>query len=255
MFNAMKKFLYAVAAIVASMMMSVSCDDMTDQEKEESAEALTKVILAGEWGCISITDTETGAPLLGESLSFTDEQGRPVTVWVLNLDGTYFVSPNRVWKDVILNGYWDVSERSIKLWTDEENSEESYEIVSYENELLTLNSGKFTMVLKRLTDADKCPQLSSIEFLEALSNDGKLHIDPRIGLSAGKYYQLTWKYNPENYEPYNLLHWTSSNPDVATVTEDGRVYPAEGMTSGQTTITLECDCVRQDITINFQVIN
>ena len=255
MYNTMKKLLCAFAAVAALMTMTVSCDDMTDQEKEQSAEALTKLILAGEWGCMSITDTETGAPILGESISFIDDLGRPVTVWVLNLDGTCFTAPNRVWKDVILNGYWDVSETSVLFWTDAENSKEVYEIVSYENELLTLKTGQLTMVLKRLTDADKCPQLKSIAFLDMLSIDGKLHIDPRIGLTAGKYHQLSWKYDPEDYEPYNLLRWTSSNPEVATVTEDGRVYPAEGMTSGQTTITLECDCVRQDITINFQVIN
>ena len=255
MYNTMKKLLCAFAAVAALMTMTVSCDDMTDQEKEQSAEALTKLILAGEWGCMSITDTETGAPILGESISFIDDLGRPVTVWVLNLDGTCFTAPNRVWKDVILNGYWDVSETSVLFWTDAENSKEVYEIVSYENELLTLNSGKFTMVLKRLTDADKCPQLKSIAFLDMLSIDGKLHIDPRIGLTAGKYHQLSWKYDPEDYEPYNLLRWTSSNPEVATVTEDGRVYPAEGMTSGETTISLDCDCVKQDITIVFQVIN
>ena len=255
MYNTMKKLLCAFAAVAALMTMTVSCDDMTDQEKEQSAEALTKLILAGEWGCMSITDTETGAPILGESISFIDDLGRPVTVWVLNLDGPCFTAPNRVWKDVILNGYWDVSETSVLFWTDAENSKEVYEIVSYENELLTLKTGQLTMVLKRLTDADKCPQLKSIAFLDMLSIDGKLHIDPRIGLTAGKYHQLSWKYDPEDYEPYNLLRWTSSNPEVATVTEDGRVYPAEGMTSGETTISLDCDCVKQDITIVFQVIN
>ena len=45
----MKKFFIAFAAFATALMMTVSCDEITDEQKD----GLTKVLLAGEYGVIS----------------------------------------------------------------------------------------------------------------------------------------------------------------------------------------------------------
>ena len=46
----------------------------------------------------------------------------------------------------------------------------------------------------------------------------------------------------------------SSNPEVATVV-DGYLRPADGVTSGETTITVMCDYLEASITVVLQVVN
>ena len=109
------------------------------------------------------------------------------------------------------------------------------------------------IVLKRLSDTDKYPQLQSVEFDHNLAHDGKLHIDPSQDLTAGTY-KLDLKYDPEDYEPFDLVEWTSSKPEVATIS-NGYLRPAEGVTSGETTITVWCDYLEASITVVLQVVN
>ena len=46
----------------------------------------------------------------------------------------------------------------------------------------------------------------------------------------------------------------SSNPEVATVV-DGYLRPADGVTSGETIITVMCDYLEASITVVLQVVN
>lgn len=254
----MKKIFYAFAALAAAMTLSVSCDpDMTDDEKKEAADNFTKVLLAGEYGVISVTATN---PEADNGIGFGEdellyEDGKPRMVWIFNLDGTQYQAFNRVWKKRITTGTWDVSETTIVTKVDGPDAPEStYEIVSFENDLLTLQAKDAKIVLKRLSDTDKYPQLQSVEFAHNLANDGKLYIDPRIELNATGTYELKLKYDPEDYEPFDDVSWESSNPEVATVV-DGYLRPAEGVTSGETTITVSCDYLEASITVVLQVVN
>lgn len=254
----MKKIFYAFAALAAAMTLSVSCDpDMTDEEKKEAADNFTKVLLAGEYGVISVTETNPEADNgngFGED-ELLYEDGKPRMVWVFNLDGTQYLAFNRVWKKRITTGTWDVSETTLVTKVDDPDAPEStFEIVSFENDLLTLQTKDAKIVLKRLSDTDKYPQLQSVEFAHNLANDGKLYIDPRIELNATGTYELKLKYDPEDYEPFDDVSWESSNPEVATVV-DGYLRPAEGVTSGETTITVSCDYLEASITVVLQVVN
>lgn len=257
----MKRLINILVALSATFALSVSCYEMTDEEKENAGNAFSKVLIAGEYGVVSLDgESEDGndLPLFGDGVSYTDEKGRPTIIWVLNLDGTYFIAPNRVWKNVYGKGTWEVSKDEIHFKADLsaiETSVDKVKIKSFKDGLLTLQDEKITVVLKRLADADKCPQLKSVEFVANLSNDGKLYIDPSLELNSAGYYKLDWKYDPQDYEPYNTLKWTSSNPEVATVNDEGYVRPGEGVNSGETTITLECDYVKSEITLKFFEVN
>lgn len=254
----MKKFFYAFAALAAASMLFLSCDpDMTDDEKKEAADNFTKVLLAGEYGVISMTATNPEADNdngFGED-ELLYEDGKPKMVWIFNLDGTQYLAYNRVWQKRLATGTWDVSETTIVTKVDDPDAPEStYEIVSFENDLLTLQTKDAKIVLKRLSDTDKYPQLQSVEFDHNLAHDGKLHIDPSMELNAGGTYELKLKYDPEDYEPFDLVEWTSSKPEVATIS-NGYLRPAEGVTSGETTITVWCDYVEASITVVLQDIN
>ena len=244
----MKRIFYSFAALAAAMTLSVSCDP---------ADNFTKVLLAGEYGVISITETNPEADNgngFGED-ELLYEDGKPRMVWIFNLDGTQYLAFNRVWKKRITTGTWDVSETTLVTKVDDPDAPETtYEIVSFENDLLTLQTKKAKIVLKRLSDADKYPQLQSVEFAHNLANDGKLYIDPRIELNAVGTYELKLKYDPEDYEPFDDVSWESSNPEVATVV-DGYLRPAEGVTSGETTITVSCDYLEASITVVLKDIN
>ena len=96
---------------------------------------------------------------------------------------------------------------------DPDAPESTFEIVSFENDLLTLQTKDAKIVLKRLSDTDKYPQLQSVEFDHNLAHDGKLHIDPSQDLTAGTF-ELELKYDPEDYEPFDDVSWESSNPEV-----------------------------------------
>lgn len=234
--------------LAALAVMVLSCDDMTQEQKD----GLTRVLLAGEYGVISMTniDTEEG---FGEDLCLY-EDGKPITVWVLNLDGTYFIANNRVWKKHLMDGTWDVSEKTLNTESPQEAS--SYEIVSFDDGLLTLKHDQVKIVLKRLTDADKCPQLNSIRFtgLDNYVNNGKVVLDPRIQFTDGSY-QLTWTYDPETYVPFDDPTFSSSNTKVATVSNSGVITMAQGVTAGETTITVRCDCVEASVDLKFYVVN
>ena len=239
-----------LAALAVMFTMALSCENMTQEEKDE----LTGFLLAGEYGVISMTDIdmENG---FSEDLCLYDD-GKPIIVWMLNLDGTYFIANNRVWKNHYMDGTWDVSEKilNMSLKTDSEIS--SYEIVSFENGLLTLKLDQLMVVLKRLTDADKYPQLESISFtgLDNYMNNGKVVLDPRIQFTNGSY-KLTWKYDPETYVPFADPTFTSSNPLVATVNNDGVLTMAQGVSEGETTITVRCDYVEASVDLKFIVVN
>ena len=239
-----------LAALAVMFTMALSCENMTQEEKDE----LTGFLLAGEYGVISMTDIdiENG---FSEDLCLYDD-GKPIVVWMLNLDGTYFIANNRVWKNHYMDGTWDVSENilNMSLKTDSEIS--SYEIVSFENGLLTLKLDQLMVVLKRLTDADKYPQLESISFtgLDNYMNNGKVVLDPRIQFTDGSY-KLTWKYDPETYVPFADPTFTSSNPLVATVNNDGVLTMAQGVSEGETTITVRCDYVEASVDLKFIVVN
>ena len=254
----MKKIFYAFAALAAAMTLSVSCDpDMTDDEKKEAADNFTKVLLAGEYGVISMTATN---PEADNGIGFGEdellyEDGKPKMVWIFNLDGTQYLAYNRVWQKRITTGTWDVSETTLVTKVDGPDAPETtFEIVSFENDLLTLQTKDAKIVLKRLSDTDKYPQLQSVEFKHNLAHDGKLYIDPRQELNAVGTYELKLKYDPEDYEPFDDVSWESSNPEVATVV-DGYLRPAEGVTSGETTITVSCDYLEASITVVLQVVN
>ena len=244
----MKRIFYSFVALAAAMTLSVSCDP---------ADNFTKVLLAGEYGVISMTatnpETDNGIGFGEDELLYED--GKPKMVWIFTLDGTQYLAFNRVWKKRITTGTWDVSETTLVTKVDDPDAPEStYEIVSFENDLLTLQTKDAKIVLKRLSDTDKYPQLQSVEFDHNLANDGKLYIDPRIELNAVGTYELKLKYDPENYEPFDDVSWESSNPEVATVV-DGYLRPAEGVTSGETTITVWCDYLEASITVVLKVIN
>lgn len=255
----MKKLIKILVSALAVLSISAACSDMSEEQKKESGDAFSKAVLAGEYGVVNITGTadggETELPLFGDNLSFTDDKGRPVTVLVLGIDGTWFMAPNRVWKHIYSKGLWDVSSDELQLKGESESEpDETYKITDFKDNCLYLKNGNATMVLKRLSEADKCQQLKSIEFVENVSG-GKLTIDPRIELTNGAY-KLTWKYDPEDYEPYNDVRFTSSNSEVATVNSEGYVTPVESVGTGQTTtITIFCDYVQADITLEFFTVN
>lgn len=257
----MKRLFYSFAALAATSMLFLACDpDMTDEEKKQAADEFTKVALAGEYGVMNITGTDedgTDSPLFGDFATYVDEDGRPITIMVLSLNGTYYMAPNRVWRDILISGLWDVVDGELQMRNSldaEVRPANKYKIVSAEGGYLILEQGQLTITLKRLDDADRCPQLQSVEFDHNLAHDGKLYIDPRIELNAGGTYKLELKYDPEDYEPYDDVSWESSNPEVATVV-DGYLRPAEGVTSGETTITVWCDYVEASITVVLQVVN
>lgn len=254
----MKRLFYSFAALAAAMTLSVSCDpDMTDEEKKQAADEFTKLALAGEYGVISMTATNPEADNgngFGED-ELLYEDGKPRMVWIFNLDGTQYLAYNRVWQKRLATGTWDVSETTLVTKVDDPDAPEStFEIVSFENDLLTLQTKDAKIVLKRLSDTDKYPQLQSVEFDHNLAHDGKLYIDPRQQLNAVGTYKLDLKYDPEDYEPFDDVSWESSNTEVATVV-DGYLRPAEGVTSGETTITVWCDYLEASITVVLQVVN
>ena len=173
----------------------------------------------------------------------------------MSFDGQSDVSSRPPMKKRITTGTWDVSETTLVTKVDDPDAPEStFEIVSFENDLLTLQTKDAKIVLKRLSDTDKYPQLQSVEFDHNLAHDGKLYIDPRQQLNAVRTYELKLKYDPEDYEPFDDVSWESSNPEVATVV-DGYLRPAEGVTSGETTITVWCDYVEASITVVLKDIN
>lgn len=260
----MKRLLNSFLLIFAATFpLLLSCDkeNMSEKEKEDAASVFTKVALAGEYGVMNITGTndqgETDLPLFGDHLSFTDQQGRPVTIMVLDVEGTWYAAMNRVWKDVLVSGTWDVVSDELHLkGNTAADPDEKYRIKDFKDGLLYLENGNLTLVLKRLTDADKCPQLKSVEFLANIANDGKLYIDPSVELNAAGTYKLNWKYDPQDYEPYKELSFTSSDPEVATVDSEGYVRPAQGLGAGETTtIRLWCDYVEAEIQLYFYEIN
>ena len=247
----MKKFFIAFAAFATALMMTVSCDEITDEQKD----GLTKVLLAGEYGVISMTNVDIDEGFDGEDLIYED--GKPRLVWVLNLDGTQFMAYNRVWKKKLTTGTWDVSGTTFVAKTDIESApENSYEIVSFENNFLTLRTEKAKLVLKRLTDADKYAQLQSISFTGLnVAQDGKVHLDPKQDLTQDGQIQLSWTYDPEGYEPFDDPVLTSSNESVATVSDSGLVTLKEGVTEGETKITVRCDYVEASVTLKFYIVN
>ena len=99
----MKRFFFTLAAIAAAFTLTTSCEDVTDEQKD----GLTKVLLAGEYGVISMTNVDTDEGFDEED--FIYEDGKPRLVWVLNLDGTQYMAYNRVWKKKLTTGTWDVS--------------------------------------------------------------------------------------------------------------------------------------------------
>ena len=239
-----------LATLAVMLTMVPSCDDMTQEQKD----GLTRVLLAGEYGVISMTNLDTGDGF-GEDMCLYDD-GKPVTVWVLNLDGTYFIAKNKVWKKHLLDGTWDVSEKTLNTLSESQPEADSYEILSFDNGLLTLKSGQVKIVLKRLTDADKCPQLNSIRFtgFDNYVNNGKVVLDPRQQFTDGSY-QLTWAYDPVNYVPLDDPTFSSSDPSVATVSESGVITMAPGVLNGETTITIKCDYVEASVDLKFYVVN
>ena len=249
----MKKVIYLIAASFAVLTMSISCDDMTDDEKKDAADALTKFALAGEWGCINTIDRQTNEPLFGET-SLLDEQGRPLTIWVYNLDGTFYSALNRVWSRHLTEGTWKIDGTKLTMSGDYTDSPEEFELLDYKDDVLTIGSEDYLMLLKRLDAADKCPQLKSVEFTNYTHVDGELYLDPRQSFTNGVY-KLTWKYDPEDYEPFYALSFTSSNPSVATVDDNGNLRLVEGVTKGETTVVLTCDDVKAEIVVNLEVIN
>lgn len=244
-------------ALAAALTLSVSCDDMTEEEKNEAGNLFAKFLLTGEYGVLNIADVGSDDSAFGDGISYIDENGKPIVIWVFNLDGTFYSAPNRVWKDKILDGTWKVVKDELQLnltGIEETRPGDKYKIVSFEDDILTLQSEKVKYVLKRLTDDDKYTQLQAVHFAAQLDNNGKLTIDPSLELNAAGNYELIWWYEPQDYEPYYGLQWSSSNPEIATV-KNGFVRPAEGVNSGETTITLICDCVETEITVRFYEVN
>ena len=249
-----KKFITScwggLATLVVMLTMVISCDDITQEQKD----GLTRVLLAGEYGVISMTNIDTGEGF-GEDLCLY-EDGKPIMVWMLNLDGTYFTAYNKVWKKHVVDGTWDVSEKTLNMSTESYQEASSYEIVSFDDGLLTLKYDQVKIVLKRLTDADMYPQLNSIRFtgLDNYVNNGKVVLDPRIQFTDGSY-QLTWTYDPETYVPFDDPTFSSSNPSVATVSDSGVLTMAQGVSVGETTITIRCDYVEASVDLKFIVVN
>lgn len=252
----MKKIFYMMALLSAALTLGVACDEpLTEEEKEQVQDGIVTVAMVGEWGCVDIIYNETDESFNEADLDLFDEQGRPIVVYVFNLDGSYYSAINRVWNDHLTEGSWRVEDGYLYLdHTVPEALSESYKLVSFEDEILTMDDGEYTIKLKRLSEADKCVQLNSVEFTNSLSHDGKLHIDPNQQLENGAY-QLYWKYDPEDYEPYSALVFRSSNEEVAYVDDEGRLFPTDGLTKGSTTITIVCDCVEASIDVEFEVIN
>jgi len=200
------------------------------------------------------TDNGNG---FGESV-LVGKDGKPMLVWVFNLDGTQFIAYNRVWKKRLVAGAWDVSGTTLVTQADVETAPEtSFEIISFENGLLTIQTDETKIVLKRLTDADKYAQLQSISFtgLDVDPQDGKVYLDTKQNLSQGGLLQLSWVYDPEGYEPYDDPIFSSSNELVATVSDSGVVTLVQGVTEGETTITVTCDYVKASVTLKFYTIN
>ena len=248
----MKRFFFTLAAIAAAFTLTTSCEDVTDEQKD----GLTKVLLAGEYGVISMTNVDTDEGFDEED--FIYEDGKPRLVWVLNLDGTQYITYNRVWKKKLTTGTWDVSGTTFVAKADIESApENSYEIVSFDNNLLTLQTEKAKLVLKRLAEADKYAQLQSISFtgLNVNALDGKVHLDPKQSLTQDGLLQLSWVYDPEGYDPFDDPVLTSSNESVATVSDSGVVTLTQGVTEGETTITVRCDYVETSVTLKFYVVN
>lgn len=127
----------------------------------------------------------------------------------------------------------------------------------YLNNLLTLQTEKAKLVLKRLAEADKYAQLQSISFtgLNVNALDGKVHLDPKQSLTQDGLLQLSWVYDPEGYDPFDDPVLTSSNESVATVSDSGVVTLTQGVTEGETTITVICDYVETSVTLKFYVVN
>ena len=254
----MKRMFFVFAAFAAVLTMTVSCDEVTDEQKD----GLTKVLLAGEYGVISMTEVNADADNgndngFGESV-LVGQDGKPMLVWVFNLDGTQFMAYNRVWKKRLVAGTWDVSGTTLVTQADVESAPEtSFEIISFENGLLTIQTDETKIVLKRLTDADKYAQLQSISFtgLNVNPQDGKVHLDPKQSLTQGGHLQLSWVYDPEGYEPYDDLIFSSSNELVATVSNDGLVTLADDVSEGEVTITVTCDYVKASVTLKFYTVN
>lgn len=254
----MKKMFFVFAAFAAVLTMIVSCDEITDEQKD----GLTKVLLAGEYGVISMTEVNADADNgndngFGESV-LVGQDGKPMLVWVFNLDGTQFMAYNRVWKKHLVAGTWDVSGTTLVTQADVESAPEtSFEIISFENGLLTIQTDETKIVLKRLTDADKYAQLQSISFtgLDVDPQDGKVHLDTKQNLSQGGLLQLSWVYDPEGYKPYDDPIFSSSNELVATVSKDGLVTLVDGVSEGEVTITVTCDYVKASVTLKFYTIN
>lgn len=239
-----------LAALAVMFTLALSCDDMTQDDKD----GLTGFLLAGEYGVISMTDIDMENGFSKDLCLYDD--GKPIIVWTLNLDGTYFIAYNRVWKNHLMDGTWDVSEKILNMSSNTDSETSSYEIVSFENGLLTLKLDRAMVVLKRLTSADKYPQLESISFtgLDNYMSNGKVVLDPRIQFTNGSY-KLTWKYDPETYVPFDDPTFTSSNPSVATVSDNGVLTMAQGVSEGETTITVRCDYVEASVDLKFLVVN
>ena len=258
----MKRLLFAFAAIAVAFTSATSCDEITDEQKD----GLTKVLLAGEYGVISMTGVNADADNgndngngngFGESV-LVGQDGKPMLVWVFNLDGTQFMAYNRVWKKRLVAGTWDVSGTTLVTQPDMESAPEtSFEIISFENDLLTIQTDETKIVLKRLTDADKYAQLQSISFtgLNVNPQDGKVHLDPKQSLTQGGLLQLSWTYDPEGYEPYDDPIFSSSNELVATVSKDGVVTLDDDVSEGEVTITVRCDYVEASVTLKFYTVN
>ena len=149
---------------------------------------------------------------------------------------------------------WKIEGTRLSMSGDYTDSPEEFELLDYKDDVLTIGDKDFLMLFKRLDDADKCPQLKSVTFTNNKHVDGDLYLDPRQSFTNGVY-KLTWKYDPEDYEPFYALSFTSSNPSVATVDDDGNLRPVQGVTKGETTVVLTCDAAKAEIIVNLEVIN
>ena len=105
----MKKFFIAFAAFATALMMTVSCDEITDEQKD----GLTKVLVAGEYGVISMTGTDGMGGFDADLL--TDDAGRPIMIWAMSLDGSCFIANNKAWRVHTLDGTWDVSGMTLTM--------------------------------------------------------------------------------------------------------------------------------------------
>ena len=74
----------------------------------------------------------------------------------MSFDGQSDVGSRPPMKKRITTGTWDVSETTLVTKVDDPDAPEStFEIVSFENDLLTLQTKDAKIVLKRLSDTDK----------------------------------------------------------------------------------------------------